>query len=571
VGEMKITARSNQAADAVVKTLIVAPEGVAREVIENLVLSAGSSKVVDTSVPNIIVDGSGKAYIAVTASYLTQTIEGLDALIQMPFGCGEQNMILFAPDVFITRYLKESGQLKPEIMAKAEKLMITGYQRELIYQRSDGSFSAFGDNDDEGSLFLTAFVLKCFAQATDLIYIDESVLDKAEEWIIDHQNADGSFDPFGFVCHQDMMGGLEGGKALTAYAAIALLEAGEKAASAKAIDYLEGQLDGIDDAYTMAIVSYALELNGSAMAGEAHDKLMEMAQEDENGLHWGNVSEVEPMDKMDGDIMPFRPMEFNRSNAIEATGYATMALIKHGDAFDASRAAKWLVSQRNAYGGYGSTQDTVVALQALTEYCSNARADVDLTVRINAGGEEKQLRIKQDNFDVLQTVEVPVNEEVTINVEGRGEAIAQVVERFNLPEAEEGEQILKMDVSYDTTQVEVNDLVNVSVKLSYNPPEPVKAEMVVLDVSVPTGFAPVKESIDKVIAGNDNIKRYEIAGRKVIFYIEDMMPGDSVSFSFDVKALYPVTAKGVSSQAYSYYNPDIKAETLGQGIVVVGN
>jgi len=566
VSEMKITARSKEAADAVIKTLIVAPEGVAREVIENLVLSAGTSQTVDTSVPSIIVDGSGRAYIAVTASYLAQTIEGLDALIQMPFGCGEQNMILFAPDVFITRYLKETGQLKPEIMAKAEKLMITGYQRELTYQRSDGSFSAFGESDEEGSLFLTAFVLKCFAQATDIIYIDDTVLDDAEEWIIDQQNADGSFNQVGFVHHQDMMGGLKGKTALTAYAAIALLEAGEKAASAKAIDYLEGELGDIDDAYTMAIVSYALELGGSALSDEAYDKLMDMAQEDENGLHWGDIEEPEPL-KRPG-IWEGNPWEINKSTAIEATGYATLSLIKHADAFNASRAAKWLVSQRNAYGGYGSTQDTVVALQALTEYATDARADVDLTVKINAGGEEKQLRIKQDNFDVLQIVEVPVDEEVTIEVEGRGDAIAQVVERFNLPDAEQGEQILKIDVDYDTTQIEVNDLVEVSVNLEYNPPLPIKAEMVVLDISVPTGFAAVKESVAAVIDSNDQIKRYEIAGRKVIFYIEDMMPGDEISFSFDVKALYPVKAKGVASQAYSYYNPDIKAETLSAGIVV---
>jgi len=569
VGELKITARSNQAADAVVKTLIVEPEGVAREDVQNLVLSAGNSTVVNTGIPAFVVDGSGRAYIAVTSSYLTQTINGLDALIQMPFGCGEQNMILFAPDVYITKYLKESGQLKPEIMAKAEKLMITGYQRELTYQRSDGSFSAFGDNDEQGSLFLTAFVLKCFSQAKGLIYIDDSVLSQAEKWITDHQNADGSFDPFGFVCHQDMMGGLKGKTALTAYVAIALSEAGDKADAAKAITYLEGQLDDIDDAYTMAITAYALELGGSALSSQAHDKLMGMAQEDENGLHWGNMTEIEPLNQMDGGIMPFRPMELNRSNAIEATGYATMALIKHGDAFDASRAAKWLVSQRNAYGGYGSTQDTVVALQALIEYCTNARADVDLTVTINAGGQIKQLRIKQNNFDVLQTVEVAVNQDITISTEGRGDAIAQVVERYNLPQAEQqGDQILKINVNYDTTRVEVNDLVKVSVDLTYNPPIEMKAEMVVLDVSVPTGFSPVTESIDKVIASNDNIKRYDVAGRKVIFYIEDMQPGDKVSFSFDVRALYPVTAKGVSSQAYSYYNPDIKAETLSQGITV---
>jgi len=558
INELKVIARSEEAADAVIKTLIVEPEGVSREIVENLVLSAGSSEFVSTFIPPFVVEDSGRAYVAVTSSYLTQTIEGLEGLIQMPFGCGEQNMIVFAPDVFITKYLKESGQLKPEIMAKAEKLMITGYQRELTYGHRDGSFSAFGESDEEGSLWLTAFVLKCFSQAKDLIYIDDSILDEAEDWITSHQNADGSFDAVGFVAHEEMMGGLEGKNALTAYVAIALLEAGEKVASARAIDFLEGELDEIEDAYAMAIVAYALELAGGAGADEAHQQLMGLAHEDENGLHWGEIDEVLPHSRM----MP------NRSVAIEATGYATLALTKHGDAFNASRAAKWLVSQRNAYGGYGSTQDTVVALQALTEYSTDARADVDLTISIKVGGEENDLRITQDNFDVLQVVEVPINEEVEIGVKGRGEAIAQVVKRFNLPEADEGDEILKIDVDYDATEVEVNDLVKVSVELEFAPPIPMEAGMVVLDVSVPTGFAPVRESIAEVVEKDEKIKRYEVAGRKVIFYIENMLPGDVVAFNFDVKALYPVKAKGVASQAYSYYKPEIRGETLGQAMVV---
>ncbi len=115
INGVKVTARSKQAADAVIKTLIVEAEGVARELVDNLVLYGGSSNEVTTSIPPLAVMGSGRAYLAVTASYLTQTIDGLEGLLQMPFGCGEQNMIVFAPDVFITRYLKESGQLKPEI------------------------------------------------------------------------------------------------------------------------------------------------------------------------------------------------------------------------------------------------------------------------------------------------------------------------------------------------------------------------------------------------------------------------------------------------------------------------
>jgi CD109 antigen len=143
-----------------------------------------------------------------------------------------------------------------------------------------------------------------------------------------------------------------------------------------------------------------------------------------------------------------------------------------------------------------------------------------------------------------------------------------VVRRFNLPQAEEGEDILKIDVDYDTTEVEVNDLVTVSVEIEFAPPEPMEAGMIVLDISVPTGFTPVVESIAQVVDEEKNIKRYEIAGRKVIFYIENMLAGDNLTFSFQVQATFPVKAKGVSSQAYSYYQPEINGETLSEAITV---
>ena len=557
LNQVKITARSKEAADAAIKPILVEAEGIPRELVQNLTLSGGSSRVVDTLIPESAVEGSGRAYIALTSSYLTQTIEGLEKLLRMPFGCGEQNMMLFAPDAYITRYLKQSGQLKPEIMAKAEKLMLTGYQRQLTFRRHDGSFSAFGERDKEGSLFLTAFVLKCFSQAKDLIYIDEDLLSQATRWILDHQNEDGSFEPVGFIHHREILGGVQGKTALTAYVAIALLESGEKASSARAIGYLEKKLGRIDDPYTAAITAYALELAGSGAREEAHKKLLSLAQEDENGLHWGG-----------GEIKPLR--RASRSVAIEATAYATLALLKHGDKFNASRAAKWLVSQRNALGGFDSTQDTVIALQALTEYCSQAQAEVNLRLKVVAGGEEKEVRITRENFDVLQVVEVPVNEEVRISAEGQGEAIVQVVKRFNLPQVEkEEEQILKLKVDYDATEVEVNDLVRVSVELEFNPPIPMEAGMVVLDISVPTGFAPVESSLQDVVEKEEQVKRYDVAGRKVIFYLENLLPGDKLSFSFQVKALYPVKAKGVSSRAYSYYKPELSGETLGPELVVL--
>ncbi|MFH1015681.1 MAG: alpha-2-macroglobulin, partial [Chloroflexota bacterium] len=253
--------------------------------------------------------------------------------------------------------------------------------------------------------------------------------------------------------------------------------------------------------------------------------------------------------------------------------YATLALVKHGDAFNASRASKWLVSKRNAYGGYGSTQDTVVTLQALTEYATGARSDVDLIVTLKGQGVDKQLTVNRDNFDVLQIVQVPVNANIVMTVTGKGDAIGQVVRRFNLPAADAtpAAQMLKIDVKYDTTEVAVNDLVKVSVSLAFNPlPELSISEagMIVLDVSVPTGFAPVTDSITAVTQKMANIKRYEVSGRKVIFYVENMKPGQQIAFDFQVKALYPVKAKGVTSTAYSYYRQDIKGETLGAAVTV---
>ena len=106
---VKITARSTEAADAVIKELLVEPEGVGVESVGNHVLSAGGSHEFGTHLPSNAVEGSGRAYVALTGSLMTQTIEGLEGLLRMPFGCGEQNMILFAPNVFVARYLRETG------------------------------------------------------------------------------------------------------------------------------------------------------------------------------------------------------------------------------------------------------------------------------------------------------------------------------------------------------------------------------------------------------------------------------------------------------------------------------
>lgn len=577
VNPLKVTARSASAADAIIKDLIVEPEGVQREVVENLVLAPGAARTVRLDVPPDAIAGSARAYLSLTGNVLSQTIDGLEGLLQMPFGCGEQNMILFAPNVFVTRYLQETNQIKPEIMAKAEKLMLTGYQRELTYRRDDASFSAFGQSDDEGSLWLTAFVLKTFAQARDLIFIDETVLDTAGDWITGHQQADGSFDPVGFVHHQELLGGLQGKTALTAYVAVALHEAGDDAGAAKAVRYLEARLDETADAYGLALVTYALALAQSPRAQDAQRKLMGIARESDEGLSWGDEG-VRPLPIEGAPIAADDLMPPQSSAAIETTGYATLALLALGDNFNAGRATRWLASRRNAFGGFGSTQDTIVALQAMTTAAGAGRADLDATITLSAGAWRKEVRVTPENADVLQIVETTAGESLTIDTQGKGQITAQSVLRFNVPEAATPEQpIFKIDVQYDVDQVEVNDVITVTATVTFTPPRPlpatteepaIRAGMVVLDIAIPTGFEPVSESVDALVKGNPKLKRWDLAGRKVILYLEDMAPDEQLVFAFQARALYPVKAQPVASQAYSYYRPEWKGESLGRQVVV---
>ena len=84
-------------------------------------------------------------------------------------------------------------------------LYTKGYQRELTYKHFDGSFSAFGNSDNSGSTWLTAFVVKSFAQAEPYIFIDKAIMKKALNWLLSQYNDDlGIFAEPGRVIHTEM-------------------------------------------------------------------------------------------------------------------------------------------------------------------------------------------------------------------------------------------------------------------------------------------------------------------------------------------------------------------------------
>jgi CD109 antigen len=388
------------------------------------------------------------------------------------------------------------------------------------------------------------------------------------------------------VHHREMLGGVQGTTALTAYVAVALKEAGDDAAASAAVRYLEGALDRSDEPYALALGAYALALGRSGRAAAVAERLLKLGREGDDGLSWDAVlpRPVAPMPlpqpepRPGGPALPApirppmapNPPRPSATTAVETAGYAALALLQLGDAVSAAKVTGWLASKRNAQGGFGSTQDTVVALQAMAAAAGKSRADVDATVALRAGSWAKEVRVGADTSDVLQMVEVPAGAPLQVEARGRGQVMAQAVRRFNMPRAEAAAQsAFQIDVRYGTDTVAVNDLIRVEADVRFTPPQPTAAGMVVLDLAIPTGFAAVPDSIEALQRRTPKLKRWDVAGRKVILYLEDMGPDEQLRLDFQARALFPVKAEPVVSQAYSYYRPEWRGEVLA-GKMTVG-
>lgn len=61
-------------------------------------------------------------------------LANIEKLVQMPYGCGEQNMINFVPNIVVLRYLRATQRGNAPLEAKATNYMESGYQRELRYR-----------------------------------------------------------------------------------------------------------------------------------------------------------------------------------------------------------------------------------------------------------------------------------------------------------------------------------------------------------------------------------------------------------------------------------------------------
>ncbi|XP_063999068.1 ovostatin-like [Pogoniulus pusillus] len=556
--------------DTQIRTLLVEPEGIRREKTQTFLICTKDDAVVQDialDLPTNVVEGSAKASFSVVGDIMGTAMQNVHQLLQMPFGCGEQNMVLFSPNIYVLDYLNKTRQLSEEVQSKAIGYLVSGYQKQLSYKHPDGSYSIFGIRDKEGNTWLTAFVYKSFAQASRFIYIDDNVQAQTLTWLASKQKPDGCFRSVGTLINNALKGGVDDELSLSAYITIAMLEAQHSSSYPivrNAIFCLETASEkNISSTYTRALMAYAFCLAGKAEKCEAFlRELQKSAKEVDGSQHW--EQEERSLSEKSPSFLDHAP-----SAEVEITSYMLLALLckpnwNQDDLTKASGIVQWIIRQQNPYGGFSSTQDTVIALQALAAYgeatyTSGAQNVVKVTSKRPF---EKVFTVNSTNRLLLQQTSLPeVPGKYSLTVNGSGCVLAQTALRYNIHLLEGSFGFLlsvqTSDAACPLDRPAKFDIVLIS---SYTGKHR-SSNMVIIDVKMISGFVPVKSSLDKLIDDHE-VMQVETKKNHLLLYLENITQKKRKEITFSVEQDFIVShPKSAAVQIYDYYETEEYAVT----------
>ncbi|XP_026545497.1 alpha-2-macroglobulin-like [Notechis scutatus] len=557
-----------QQKDVVIKTLLVEPEGIEKEVVFNSLLCShgdAQSAPLSLKVPENVVEGSARATFCVLGDILGGAIQNIHQLLKMPYGCGEQNMALFAPNIYILNYLNKTGQLTEEIKSKAIGYLVAGYQRQLNYKHNDGSYSTFGERGSTiGNTWLTAFVLKSFTQAAAFIFLDQKHIFDAQIFLTLRQLEDGSFQKTGSLLNNALKGGVDDRISLTAYITIALLEMPLPLTHIlvrNALYFLETEAQAEEiHVYTRALMAYAFTLAGNEeKRQEMLDALQKLAVKEEDGsIHW----ERPEKQKKTLDLPYYHPQA--PSAEVEMTSYVLLAYVakepspSQEELMIATAIVKWLTNQQNPNGGFSSTQDTVVALQALCQYrtITYSKDRVDAKVTLSSGDVSlTKFHVDSTNSLLLQCQDLPsVPGDYTAEITGC--IFLQTSLRYNIqpPQEESPFKLIVQTVPQNCTGPKAHQTFDIAFNVSYTG-QRVFSNMAIVQIKMLSGYIPVKSTV-KLLEKHVFIQRTEIATTQVLLYLEGVS-NLSQSYSFTVELETPVQGlKPALVKVYDYYETD---------------
>ncbi|XP_049540005.1 CD109 antigen-like [Anopheles darlingi] len=481
---------------------------------------------------------------SVTPSVLTNVIENLGKLLEVPTGCGEQNMIRFVPNVVVLDYMQAISSTEYGIMEKAKRYLQTGYQNQMRYRKPNGSFGVWKHGG--GSVFLTAFVGKSMKTAAKYIYVSDYQMSTAYDWLAKNQKPNGRFDEIGPVFHTDMQGGLRQGLALTSYVMIAFLEYPQQATRhptvvQRGMQYIANNIFNTNDVYDLAIATYALWLNKHHEKSRAIDRLTELSTKLQNGqqLFWSR-----------------------QSNQIETTAYALLAYVEAGKYPEGVAIMRWLVKQRYATGSFPRTQDTFVALKALTKLAEKIfPKSNNYVIKLEHAQERKEFTVNSANISFVSAERLPNTiKDLKVTFTGTGTALVQVAYQYSTNVLQSSNRFNIAVTRMDTTS---SFVLKLHICSSFEPAWPGEhSNMALVEVNLPSGYVVDTNCISQATTVNPIREKEILYGATSVVLYYDNMGNERNCFVITAYRRFKVALRRPAYvKVHDYYNPNFFAIT----------
>jgi uncharacterized protein YfaS (alpha-2-macroglobulin family) len=282
----------------------------------------------------------------------------LDYLTSFPYGCTEQTMSSFLPNLIVQQAAQQlhlQGRIdKNSLDAKVQ----AGLQKLKDYQHDDGGWGWW--KEDQSQVFMTAYVVSGLAQAKHAGY-DNTMLDEGKGFL--HKMLDE---------HPRML------PELRAYVVYALAEADDQQSSQ--LDTLYKRRNDLS-AQGLALTGLTMKRAGDGRATEIAQLLEKKAQQEDGQASWGGGERNDLLD-----------VDYDAS--VETTAFALKFLTSADPQSPLlPMAAQWLMAHRDDGYWWSSTEQTAFAIFGLTDYLVASKelsSELDAEVFLNGVSIGKQ-------------------------------------------------------------------------------------------------------------------------------------------------------------------------------------
>jgi hypothetical protein len=552
-------------ADRIERTFKVVPEGFPIVGAHSDLLEGTAQTTI--TLPETWIKGTLQCQAEVFPSTLAALQKGLESLLREPGGCFEQTSSSNYPNVLILNYLKESSQTRPEIEQRARGLLASGYRQlvqfECLSRDNDvprKGYEWFGGAAPAHEA-LTAYGLLEFRDMAKVHSVDAAMVERTRRYLLARRDGKGGFlrnpqalDSFGRAPEH----------ITNAYIVWALTESGTEDKLDTELNALAEQAKTSKDPYFLALVGNSLLNRGKTDEGIAILKTLVAAQKDD-----GHLQALETSITGSG----------GRDLEIETTALATLAWLKAnrpGQFHPAiEKAVRWIGQQRGGYGGFGSTQSTILALKALIGYTRENRKTAeagDLKLFLNDATES--VGVKHFTAGTLDPVVVSLPREDLLKP-GQNKLRVQMTGKNAFPytltwsyrtlkPANADNCPVHLTTKLDHTQAKEGDTVRLTTVVQNKTGK--GQGMAVAVVGLPGGLA-LPEDLRQLkdlalLRDNDTkpgtISAFEIRGRELVLYWRDLAPDQQIEVNLDLICRIPGEYRGPASRAYLYYNADHK-------------